>query len=191
MIISHSDLDHAGGAAAVHELLPVTEELGALSAHACRAGEAWDWDGVHFELLNGPAPDLSDNDGACVLKITSATLTALLPADIEAISERRLVEHYGEALHADVLLAPHHGSRTSSSTAFIEAVQPRVVIHSAGWHHRFRHPAPEIVARYEATGAVQYQTAESGALRVSLRGGTIEVQEWRRVSARVWSSTQR
>jgi len=188
MIISHSDLDHAGGAAAVHELLPVTEELGALSAHACRAGEAWDWDGVHFELLNGPAPDLSDNDGACVLKITSATLTALLPADIEAISERRLVEHYGEALHADVLLAPHHGSRTSSSTAFIEAVQPRVVIHSAGWHHRFRHPAPEVVGRYAAVGSQQYVTADSGAILISGNRENLRITQWRLTQQRIWTT---
>lgn len=198
LIVSHSDLDHRGGVPAVRAAFPIGEELGALAPEPCRAGQAWAWDGVRFEILNGPAPGLSDNDGGCVLKISGARWRALLPADIEAAGEARLLAS-GADLRAEVLLAPHHGSRTSSSPAFIAAVQPSIVIHSAGWHHRFRHPSPEVVARYAGSspGTSQFSTGDSGALIVidddidgdgGGGGGAPRVRGWREVAGRVWST---
>jgi competence protein ComEC len=89
-----------------------------------------------------------------------------------------------------VLLAPHHGSRTSSSEAFVAAVAPRIVVHSAGWRHHFRHPRPEVVARYAQAGARQYVTGRGGTISVWRDGasGRIEVREHRREAARWWNA---
>jgi competence protein ComEC len=112
---------------------------------------------------------------------------ALLPGDIEAEAERALA---AGPLRADVVLAPHHGSRTSSSAAFVDAVRPRVVIHSAGWRHHFRHPRPEVVARYAALGARQHVTGQGGTITVwrDPATGRLEVSEFRREAARFWSA---
>lgn len=190
LIVSHRDLDHRGGVPAVRALIEVDDEIGALVPEACRAGQSWQWDGVDFEILNGPAPGLSENDGGCVLRIVSAHLSALLPADIEAKGETALLAASAGALHADILLAPHHGSRTSSSPAFIDAVQPGIVIYSAGWHHRFHHPAPDVVTRYatRVPGVRQYATGDSGAVIVRETANGPEVSEWRADGARLWTT---
>lgn len=189
LIVSHGDLDHRGGAPAVRELLPVTRELGALADEACDR-QTWNWDGVRFEILNGPTPGLSDNDGGCVLKIDGENLSALLPADIEASGEQNLLRDHADRLRADVLFAPHHGSRTSSSAAFIETVQPKIVIFSAGWHHRFGHPSPEVVTRYRDldSGVRQYASGDSGAVIVRSGPEGPKVSEWRNEDQRLWST---
>jgi competence protein ComEC len=123
------------------------------------------------------------------LKIESAGFSALLPADIERSAESRLIATYGEQLQADLLLSPHHGSRTSSSPEFIAAVSPKIVIHSAGWHHRFHHPRPEVVERYRTAGAQQFNTATTGAVSIArIDGGVIEIRAERRESPRLWSN---
>jgi competence protein ComEC len=185
LLLSHGDNDHAGGVAAVRARLGVRAELG--TARPCRAGQSWEWDGVRFEVLHPDASGWAGNDASCVLKVTG-TWIALLPGDIEAGAERALLA--AGALRADVLLAPHHGSRTSSSAAFVEAVRPAVVIHSAGWRHHFRHPRPEVVARYAAAGARQFTTGASGAVRVwrDPASARIEVREHRREAAKFWNA---
>lgn len=190
LIVSHRDLDHRGGVPAVRAAIRVEDEIGALSARPCRDGDAWTWDGVRFELLGGPAEGLSTNDGGCVLRVSSARLSALLPADIEAAGEARLLAAHAAALQSDVLISPHHGSRTSSSAAFIAAVQPELVIHSAGWHHRFGHPAPAIVARYaELLPEVRQQsTGDAGALLVRPGMNGPDVMAWREQQGRLWST---
>lgn len=190
LIVSHRDLDHRGGVPAVRAAMRVDEEIGALSATPCRDGESWTWDGVRFELLGGPADGLSTNDGGCVLHISSEHLSALLPADIEAAGEARLLAAHAAQLRADVLVSPHHGSRTSSSAPFIAAVAPRLVLHSAGWHHRFGHPAPLVVARYAAQQPApqQWSTGDSGALLVRPGAGGPELHAWRLEQGRLWST---
>lgn len=190
LIVSHRDLDHRGGVPAVRAAIRVDDEIGALSATPCRDGDAWNWDGVRFELLGGPAEGLSTNDGGCVLRVSSARLSALLPADIEAAGEARLLAAHAGALQSAVLIAPHHGSRTSSSAAFIAAVQPQLVIHSAGWHHRFGHPAPVVVARYAALlpEVSQQSTGDRGALIVKPGERGPDVSAWRDRQGRLWST---
>ncbi|MGH8441318.1 MAG: DNA internalization-related competence protein ComEC/Rec2 [Nevskiaceae bacterium] len=188
LIRSHGDNDHAGGIAAVRRLLHVHREIGTGGAPPCRAGEAWEWDGVRFEVLHPDVAGGEGNDASCVLRV-AGTFVALLPGDIERAAEQRLVE-VGAPLRADVLLAPHHGSRTSSSPAFVGAVQPYVVIHSAGWRHPFRHPRAEVVARYAAAGARQYVTGSGGTVTVwrDEASGRIEAREHRREAARFWNA---
>lgn len=190
LIVSHPDLDHRGGAPAVRRLLRPHRELGALGGQPCRAGERWQWDGVDFELLHGPRPgdSASANDAACVLRVSANGHATLLPADIERGTEAALVRAMPERLRAEVLLAPHHGSKTSSTPDFVHAVQPRLVIFPAGFRNPYRHPRPEVVRRYAEQGAALYMSGHEGALRLHVdpQTGAGPVQAWREVGARGW-----
>lgn len=187
LLLSHGDQDHAGGVAAVRRLLRVRREIGTPGGEACRAGVAWEWDGARFELLHPDGPDWRGNDASCVLRITGA-FTALLAGDIEAAAEAALVAAHGPGLRSDVLVAPHHGSRTSSTPAFAAAVRPGVVLYGAGWRNHFRHPRPEVVGRYRA--ARQYATGSGGAIHAwrDATSGRLEVREHRREAARWWNA---
>jgi competence protein ComEC len=191
LLLSHGDLDHRGGVGAVRSRAQVQRELGTDRSEPCVEGQRWSWDGVAFEMLNGPSPGLSDNDGGCVLRVRAPGLSVLLPADIERATEERLVAAYGPKLRADVLLAPHHGSASSSTPAFVQAVRPQVVIHAAGWRNHFRHPRAQVTARYAAAGAVQYVTGNGGAISLwrDPQSGRIEVREYRREAARWWNAS--
>jgi competence protein ComEC len=185
LVLSHGDNDHAGGVPAVRSLLRVRRELG--TAQPCVAGESWEWDSVRFELLHPDGADWRGNDASCVLRI-AGPFSVLLPGDIQADAERHLVATRAAVLQADVLVAPHHGSRTSSTDAMVAAVRPAVVVHAAGWRNQFRHPRPEVVARYAAIGASQYQTGAAGALTLRLEGDRLAVREWRAESRRFWNA---
>src|SRR5262249_50708122 len=135
----------------------------------CVAGERWDWDGVQFSLLHPVAanyanPKLKANDLSCVLRVESSAGSALLTGDIEARTEADLVRRDSAALRAQLLVVPHHGSRTSSTSAFIAAVAPRVAVFTPGYRNRFGHPRSEIVERYAAAGVPTYRTDYEGAL---------------------------
>jgi competence protein ComEC len=192
LMISHGDLDHRGGAAAVQAALPVRQARGALSAEPCVSGQHWQWDGVQFTVLNGPADAQGlrspSNNGSCVLKVSVGDHAVLLPADIERDTEARLVLQQARALRADVLIAPHHGSRSSSSTPFVQAVNPDVVIFPAGFANSFRHPRPEVVERYRALGSALHMTGHEGALslHVDPETGVGAVQGLRRQRPRYW-----
>jgi competence protein ComEC len=189
LVLSHGDNDHAGGVAAVRERIRVRREIGTWPGAPCAAGETWQWDGVRFEVLRARAPSGHRNDSSCMLRVEGA-FNVLLPGDVEAEGERELLAA-GALLDAEVLLTPHHGSRTSSTPEFVRAVRPQVVIHSAGWRHHFRHPRPEIVARYAAVGARQYVTGTGGAISAwrDPGSGAIEVREHRREAARFWNAS--
>lgn len=208
MIVSHDDNDHSGGALSVMQALPVRGVLSSLpdldplvllaaEEQRCEAGQQWTWDGVRFDMLH-PHPGSHDqsgiktNDRGCVLKITSASAqggihSALIPADIERRSEQALLAAMPDALRADVLIAPHHGSKTSSTAEFVRAVAPRVVIYPVGYRNSFRHPHPDVVARYAALGSVQYRTDEGGAIRFELgRAKSPAVSRYRDHYVRYW-----
>jgi competence protein ComEC len=187
LLLSHGDNDHAGGVGAVRRLLRVHHEIGTPVGEPCRRGQAWEWDGVRFELLHPDGPHWEDNNASCVLRIGGA-FTALLTGDIEAAAEDALVAANGASLRSDVLVAPHHGSRTSSTPEFVATVRPSVVVYGAGWRNHFRHPRPEVMARYG--GAGQYVTGAGGALSIAVddRTGLLEVGEHRRQAAKFWNA---
>jgi competence protein ComEC len=171
LVISHGDADHRGGAASVLERYPGARVVGpagvsvAHGAGPCEAGTTWRWDGVLFEVLHPAAGDThrDDNAASCVLRVSSPHARLLLPGDIEAEEEGELAS--GPQLgRVDLLLAPHHGSRTSSSVPFVGATQPRHVIVSSGHRNRWRFPASEVVDRWREAGACLLNTAEAGAL---------------------------
>ena len=191
MIISHADLDHRGGAPAVRAAIPIAEELGALSDRPCVAGQSWSWDGVDFEILNPPAEAGNEpharNNGGCVLRVAAGDHAALLPADIEAPAERRLLSGYPAALHADLIVAPHHGSKTSSTEPFVQAVAPKLVIYSSGWHNRFQFPRAPVVERYRQIGAQAHMTGNEGTVTVDIDPqGLHAVSAMRRDHPRLW-----
>jgi competence protein ComEC len=136
------------------------------AATRCEAGQHWHWDGVDFDVLHPRAADYDQaaksNAMSCVLKISNGKHSALLAGDIEKEQERQLVQN-GAALQSTVLLVPHHGSKTSSSNAFLEAVQPAVGLVQSGYRNRFGHPADEVVERYGTHDIVLFDSPHCGA----------------------------
>lgn len=192
LIVTHSDSDHSGGAAAVLAALPVERVLSSLPelpGEACRKGLHWQWDGVDFALLYplaaAPEKATKANHRSCVLRVAAGGRSMLLTADIEAVDERALLADTDPAapLRADVMLAPHHGSRTSSSPAFIAAVAPQDVVFTVGYRNRFGHPHPEIVRRYD--GVRRWRSDRDGALTIRL-GADYGVSAWRAERVRYW-----
>lgn len=206
MVVSHDDVDHYGGASSVLQALPVAQLLTSLpdldplpfeaaSAARCFAGQAWDWDGVRFEMLH-PAREsyvdssIKDNNRGCVLRIATRHGAVLIPADIEAHAEQRLLASSRESLRAPVLIVPHHGSKTSSLPEFVRAVDPRIVIFSVGYRNRFGHPHVDVEERYLRHGSHVYRTDRDGAviLDFGLRDA-IKVTPYRALHRRYWQTT--
>ena len=178
LVLSHQDADHTGGALAVHTAQPQAQILSSitsshwlgqsLSMQRCEAGQQWQWDGVVFDILHPLASDyvqsLTPNARSCVLRIQAQGQTVLLAADIEAMQEQALVARMGEGLRADVLLVPHHGSKSSSTEAFLHAVNPRMAWVQSGYRNRYGHPAPSVMTRYAAHGIPVWDSPHCGAM---------------------------
>ncbi len=203
LVLSHEDIDHLGGALTlletleVHALsssLPRSHPLHALAPvlGRCAAGTAWDWDGVRFEFLH-PRPGWETarrNNQSCVLRIAAGTSSVLLTGDIERAAEEHLAKT-GAVSRVDVLLVPHHGSRTSSSEEFIAAVAPRWAIVPAGYRNRFGHPAREVLERYARAGVTVLRTDLDGAVSVVLDGQAPRVSTERARAPRYWRRSPR
>jgi competence protein ComEC len=176
LLISHADADHAGGVPSVLAALPVDRVLGPVPGagerHACVAGERWAWDGVRFEVLHPDpaAPARSRNAGSCVLLIDAGGTRALLPGDIEAPEEEQLLAA-GHLPPVDLMVVPHHGSRSSSTPAFVAHTMPAVAVYTNGHGNRWGFPRPEVQARWQAIGACTLSTAEEGAIEIGLEPG--------------------
>jgi competence protein ComEC len=196
LLLSHGDADHAGGLEAVKRGLPTQRVLApagspVLSDGACRAGQAWTWDGVRFRVLHPSAhfPYLR-NEASCVLRIESRHGALLLTGDIGQVIERTLAREQPAMLKADVVVAAHHGSAGSSDQAFIRATGARLVLVSAGFGNRFGHPHPGVTSRWQAQGAEVLNTAESGALTAWLAPEGLAVRERRRFQRRPWDAVR-
>lgn len=207
MMISHEDADHAGGAADVSAAVPADEFLtGSLLDHPllasagndaagrwqpCVAGQQWEWDGVRFAVLHPPAVWVGDagvpsNARSCVLRVGTAHRTLLLTGDIRAEDERRLAQPDADALRADFLLVPHHGSGTSSSLDLLRAVRPEVAVFQLGYGNRYRHPRPDVWKRYAREGVHRYRTDETGAVSIATKGEGYEILPYRQRERRYW-----
>ncbi len=174
LVVSHRDSDHSGGAASVLQSLPVQQldtsmrkdellDSSSTRFNHCAAGQYWQWDGVDFEYLS-PQADVypvvyatenvstksyKPNALSCVLKVSSRTgISALLVADAETPQEIQMIHALGEKLKSTVLLMGHHGSKTSSSAAFLDAVKPQASVVQAGYRSAYGHPHPTVVQRY-------------------------------------------
>jgi len=210
LILTHDDLDHNGGVAyllASHRpgwfltsLAGVPRaSLGAVGqslmlarpdAYPCTAGQNWTWDGVAFRVLHPPAhqyanPSYSDNERGCVVRVDAAGGSALLSADIEHLSEMNLLERH-QPLAADVLVAPHHGSHTSSTPPFLRAVAAKTIVIPVGHRNRYGHPHPEVLARYRALGVPVWRTDRDGAVTLRLGRSGMAVERARDTEKRYW-----
>lgn len=195
LMISHADNDHAGGAPAVASAFPTARRYAGepermrLAAEQCVAGQQWEWDGVHFQVLSPAGTDaaLTANDRSCVLLVQGTGGRLLLTGDIAADTESRI----NAALESGpplVLQVPHHGSRTSSSAGFIAAVRPQLAAVSTGWRNRFGHPRPEVLQRYAQAGVPVFNTALEGAVQVDFPAAVppFVAARWRRLERRYW-----
>ncbi len=191
MMITHRDSDHSGGTASLKAALPIARirsSLGELAGLRCLAGQQWNWDGVAFTVLHPAEEDYRNpakaNNLSCVLRVEAAGRRMLLTADIEARDEAALLERAG--LKADVLLVPHHGSRTSSTPAFLDAVQAREAVVPVGYRNRFGHPKGDVMERYGQRQIRPWRTDQQGAITVRLASGGVSLSAWREAHQRYW-----
>ena len=202
LVISHNDNDHSGGMRSVLSQVKVAwlasslpklpEGFEDIKHLPCYAGQYWQWDGVHFEVLS---PDLAsyadekvkDNNRSCVLKVASAHGSILLAGDMERPVEMALAESSASALKSEVIVVPHHGSRTSSSETLLDEVSPQMAIFTVGYRNRFGHPKADIVERYWRRGIKTYRSDEDGAVVLNFNAeNNVSVQSWRKAYRRYW-----
>lgn len=201
LVLSHDDLDHAGGAKSLVEGVEVGKVLadlphdhplvgaGSPAVSACRGAPHWTWDEVGFEVLHplpGAPKSARDNDDSCVLKITAAGRSVLLAGDIERGAERALVARSPQALASDVVVVPHHGSRSSSSAEFVRAAGAQAAVFSVGYLNPFRHPHPLVWSRWATGGARNWRTDSQGAIRIVVADGNVTVDAERLRTPRYW-----
>lgn len=177
IVVSHGDTDHAGGLSGLLAVMPTnivvySDDVNVQNQPAvnCHELENWVWDGVEFGFLETGFIAGSRNNNSCVLQVRFGDSAILLPGDIEKEAEYQLLSHYGASLQSTLLIAPHHGSKTSSSYPFLKTVMPQQSVFATGYGNRFNHPAQEIVSRYHALGITTYTTSESGMLTFELSG---------------------
>ncbi len=195
LVVSHADIDHAGGAQALLSALVVNEVIAGepissigVEVRACVSGMQWQWDGVFFQFLHPEIEGLREgNDASCVLLIATGAYRVLLTGDIEAPAERRLLREH-RLPRVDVVTVPHHGSRTSSTRSFVAALSPSIAIVSAGYGNRWGFPKDDVVERWRHAGADVLQTATSGAIgvRVCEHAGIVSIVHNREQRRRIW-----
>jgi competence protein ComEC len=193
LIVSHSDIDHAGGVETLLAGVAVGSVLGGEllnvpGAGLCAAGEGWKDDAIRYSIIHPPQhADYAGNDASCVLLIEIGEQRVLFTGDIEKAAESDLVRA-GSLSAVDIVVVPHHGSRTSSSAAFVAALRPSVAIVSAGFGNRWGFPKDDVVSRWRAVGADVLTTAESGAISMRLcrQGGLVSLTRQRISQRRIW-----
>ena len=194
LLISHGDNDHIGGAESVIKQSRVEKILtsvpGALANYLpvqCQAGQSWEWDNVLFEILWPMQNSFSKNNNSCVLKVSSKQGSFLLTGDIEAEAENGLIKKYAEKLKSDILIAPHHGSKTSSTLTFLKWVNPDIVLIPSGYRNRFSFPHKEVLQRYKVLNVSWMNTANDGALIVKMHNNSVIVNSLRLEQGKYWN----
>ena len=202
LVLSHGDMDHIGGTESVLKGIPVTNVISSLpnshpklqlAAHnePCADGQSWEWDGVHFDMLhparsNTPAIQAHNNEGNCVLRVSTGQNSVLLTGDIESLAESRLMRLHEKELPVTLLVVPHHGSLSSSSQAFVDAIHPRYAMFTSGYLNRFGHPREEIVDRYRTAGSEVLRSDRDGAVTIGMDARNFGLERYRTVHARYW-----
>jgi competence protein ComEC len=210
LVLSHDDNDHVGGATAIFDSLPVINLLSSLNLQAqtfsqkpylqhkprfqqrCQSGQHWQWDGVSFEVLSPNQTvyeegKTKDNNKSCVIKVSQQTSTLLLTGDIEKSAEYALLNQYSNQLKSTVMLAPHHGSKTSSTADFINAVNPKLAIVTNGYLNRFGHPKPAVMARYQQQQIKLMRSDYNGAIQLNFNQSALtSVVSWRNAHKKYW-----
>jgi competence protein ComEC len=207
LVLTHDDTDHTGGAASIMQAMPIGWLSSSLpdghpllqtttDKRHCTDGQAWQWDGVQFEILHPDAGSyapgkIRDNDRGCVLRISIGNQHILLAADIEKESESQLLREHPDKLPAALLVVPHHGSKTSSTEKFIAAVRPEYAVFTVGYLNRFGHPKQEVVQRYADSGSTLLRSDEDGAILVGMDAHGLEVERYRKTHRHYWTHLPR
>ncbi|MEY3996777.1 MAG: hypothetical protein RL344_1120 [Pseudomonadota bacterium] len=212
VILSHADEDHSGGVSSLVTQMPIKQWWYSLAPQhrlltllpsnrlPCQAGKQLLWAGLRIQFLHPPTVmtpldflNRSTNSVSCVLKISSVNGTkqhsVLLTGDIESAQELNLVNEYSQMLQSTILLSPHHGSKTSSRTEFLSAVNPSHVVIQNGYRNRYGHPHPLVSQRYTEAGIKQWRSDVDGAVVVDIHSEAdepIKIQAWRTVAKRYW-----
>jgi competence protein ComEC len=193
LVISHADADHRNGAASLLASLSaaqilVGENIRELPKQSlCYQGQQWQWDGVFFEIIHPDVnPRWEGNNRSCVLRIKTENHQILLTGDIQKPVESHLLKNLSESLASDIIVVPHHGSKTSSSLAFLEVVKPQYAIVPAGFLSQYGHPHKDVLANYEAIDAQLYYTAHQGAIHVKIAGTELNFTAHRDHYRRWW-----
>ncbi|MGD8932455.1 MAG: DNA internalization-related competence protein ComEC/Rec2, partial [Chromatiales bacterium] len=198
LVVSNADRDHAGGVSVLVHEIPIDavltgEALGSIPSERCDAGFTWRWDGVTFRVLHPESEDRfgNANDASCVLQVETSASKLLIPGDVEHKAEQLLVDRYGQGLHSDILVAPHHGSNTSSSRAFVAHTRPNFVLFPTGYRNRFGFPKRAVVQRWQNAGATLLNSAETGAIQFWLGPGRRQLQPllYREDHPQLWLSS--
>jgi competence protein ComEC len=202
LMLSHDDIDHIGGTNSVMQALPIEWVSSSLKAghpllstvkqhNSCTDGQSWAWDGVRFEVLHPSDLDDSDkkhdNDQSCVLRISVGARSVLLVGDIEKASESRLLALHMHDLPSTLLIAPHHGSKSSSSEEFVNTVSPQQVVFTTGYRNRFNHPHPTVWQRYGDAGAARLSSDVDGAVIIDLNADELKLESYRKTHRRYWT----
>ncbi len=202
LVISHADSDHEGGTQSIFSAIPAKRLRASLpeqhplwsmaqaksDAARCQEGESWIWDGIKFTMLWPDVPQLRGvrNAGSCVLRVENDRHAALLTGDIEAAQEHLLIKANPSLLRATLLIAPHHGSRTSSTELFLDAVAPREAVFQVGYRNRFHHPNSLVLARYQSHGINLHRSDRDGAISFETQRGKFIVEHYRQTQQRYW-----
>ncbi|MDO8342320.1 MAG: ComEC/Rec2 family competence protein, partial [Cellvibrio sp.] len=200
LVVSHGDMDHAGGLAGLMEKISVDQLFAgetdkipqtiseAIETKNCHQVSEWYWQSVRFQFLQFPQlVRASANNHSCVLLISYGEQHILLPGDIETSVENQLIRTQQLPEKLALLLAAHHGSRTSSGVGFVNKMQPEIVVYSAGYRSQHGHPHPQIRQRYQAIGSREINTAESGAIVFEWDQNKLQqVREYRLSNRRYW-----
>lgn len=208
LIVTHDDEDHYGGVRSLIDAknpgwvltsAPMERDYLATAKEVmrCEVGDGWRWDGVEFDVLHPLAPHYEEgrktNNLGCVVKITAPGGSVLMTADIEKGVEAELVARdatSSTSLKSDVLIVPHHGSRTSSTDAFLDAVSPTLALVPVGYRNRFRHPHPLVEERYQARKVKLMRTDHAGAITLKFAvdaAGKPRISTWRETYRRYWT----
>lgn len=180
LVISHNDNDHAGGLVHLQKLIDISQidsgevlQPSASISSSCHQQGPWQWDDVEFRFIHFPDQyKNSPNNASCILSITSNGYRVMIPGDIESSVEQVVAGRDRAALKSDLLIAPHHGSISSSSWLFLRQVDPELVIFSTAYGNRFNHPHPQVTARYNALGITHINTAQQGAITFDINNGS-------------------
>lgn len=189
IVISHGDNDHAGGAQVLAKAYPQANwitDVDHLNGQPCLPQQI-EWQQLTLRFIS-PQTQSGGNNASCVLRIDDGQQSLLLSGDIEKETESVLIERAqaGVTLKSQVLIAPHHGSRTSSTQAFIDSVAPKLVLFPAGLNNRYGFPKDDVVERYQARRIRHLTTGMEGQISVTFEHGTLEVKNYRRDFAPFW-----
>lgn len=189
MILSHLDIDHAGGQHFLNSRLHISRMMS--PADYCNVGNNFRWQGIQFTILWPETPQSGDeNAHSCVIKIDDGIHSVLFSGDIEHKTEKALIEKYSasnsQGLKANILIVPHHGSKSSSSLAFIKAVQPEYAVVSSGYQNRWEFPAAQVVKRYQKQGVTLFNTGNDGQITFVMSPDNISISRYRIDEYRRW-----